>query len=118
MTSDKMAWLVLFIGFFASTLSQLLIKARMDPITAAGGSYRSLFTDPFIWVAVLCIVAFVVCWYTALARLELSMMMAWSAVVLPMIAIGGWMFLGEALGLGKVVSIAIITVGVACLAIF
>jgi drug/metabolite transporter (DMT)-like permease len=117
MSSDKIAWMVLFVGFFASTISQLLIKARMDPITASGGSYRSLFTDPLIWLAVACIVTFVVCWYAALARLELSLMMAWSAVVLPMIALGGWMFLGEALGVGKVVAIVIIAIGVACLAI-
>jgi drug/metabolite transporter (DMT)-like permease len=118
MASDKMAWIILFAGFMASTVSQLLIKARMDPVTAAGGSYRSLMTDPLIWVAVLCIIAFVVCWYTALASLQLSLMMAWSAIVLPLIAIGGWMFLGEPLGTGKIVSIIIISIGVACLSIF
>ncbi|MGL4490687.1 MAG: hypothetical protein ACRCU5_14710 [Rhizobiaceae bacterium] len=118
MESERAAWIVLFIGFAASTVSQLLIKARMDPVTAAGGSYRQLAADPLIWVAILCIVAFVYCWYAALARLELSLMMAWSAVVLPAIAVGGWMFLGESLGLGKIVSIIIIAVGVACLSIF
>lgn len=118
MTTDKMAWMVLFAGFFASTISQILIKARMDPITAAGGSYRSLLSDPLIWLAVGCVIVFVVCWYTALAKLQLSLMMAWSAVVLPLTAIGGWMFLSEPLGFGKVVSIGIIAVGVASLAIF
>ncbi len=118
MESERMAWVVLFIGFAASTVSQLLIKARMDPVTAAGGSYRQLATDPIIWVAILCIIAFVVCWYLALAKLQLSLMMAWSAVVLPAIAIGGWMFLGEPLGMGKIVSIFIIAIGVACLSIF
>jgi drug/metabolite transporter (DMT)-like permease len=118
MASEKMAWVLLFAGFFASTLSQLLIKARMDPVTAAGGSYRSLLGDPLIWVAVICIIAFVVCWYAALAKLQLSLMMAWSAVVLPLTAIGGWMFLGEPLGTAKIISILVIAAGVASLAVF
>jgi drug/metabolite transporter (DMT)-like permease len=118
MATDKTAWILLFVGFLASTVSQILIKARMDPVTASGGSYKVLLTDPLIWVAVLCILAFVFCWYAALAKLPLSLMMAWSAVVLPLTAIGAWMFLGEPLGLAKVMSILVIAAGVASLALF
>lgn len=118
MLSEKLAWALMFAGFVASTASQVIIKARLDPVTAAGGSYKQLFTDPLIWLAVVLILSFVVCWYTALTKIPLSVMMAWSAVVLPLTAIAAWMFLGEPLGFGKVVSIGIIAAGVAALSIF
>jgi drug/metabolite transporter (DMT)-like permease len=118
MLTDKLAWTLMFLGFLTSTASQVIIKARVDPITASGGSYRQLMFDPLIWLAVAFILTFVVCWYTALTKIPLSVMMAWSAVVLPLTAIGSYMFLGEALGLGKIVSILIIAAGVACLSVF
>ncbi len=88
-------------GFLASAASQIIIKARLDPVTAAGGSYKQLIGDPLMWLAILLIITFVVCWYTALTRIPLSIMMAWSAVVLPLIAVGAWIWLGEPLGIGK-----------------
>lgn len=118
MLTEKLAWTLMFLGFMTSTASQVIIKARVDPITASGGSYRQLMTDPLIWLAVVFILTFVMCWYTALTKIQLSVMMAWSAVVLPLTAIAGYMFLGEPLGVGKIVSISIIAVGVACLSIF
>ena len=111
------AWILLFTGFLASAASQIIIKARVDPVTSAGGSYRQLAGDPLIWLAIAMILVFVGCWYAALTRLQLSVMMAWSAVVLPLIAIGGWMWLGEPLGAGKLLAIGIISVGVAVLSI-
>ncbi|MGB8819410.1 MAG: hypothetical protein WCC66_15970 [Rhizobiaceae bacterium] len=118
MLSEKLAWAMMFAGFIASTASQVIIKARLDPVTASGGSYRQLFADPLIWLAVALIVSFVVCWYSALTKIPLSVMMAWSAVVLPLTAVAAWIFLGEPLGLGKIVSIGIIAAGVAALSIF
>lgn len=112
------AWILMFAGFIASAVSQILIKARIDPITQAGGSYRQLAADPLVWLAVLLIISFVVCWYTALTRIPLSVMMAWSAVVLPLIAVGAWIWLGEPLGVGKLASIGVIAAGVAMLSVF
>ena len=71
-----------------------------------------------VWLAVGLIIVFVVCWYTALTRIPLSIMMAWSAVVLPLIAVGAWIWLGEPLGAGKLASIGVISVGVAMLSVF
>ena len=115
--STATAWILMFAGFFASAASQIIIKARVDPVTAAGGSYRQLAGDPLIWLAIAMILAFVGCWYAALTKLQLSVMMAWSAVVLPLIAMGSWMWLGEPLNLGKLVAIAIIAIGVAVLSV-
>jgi multidrug transporter EmrE-like cation transporter len=118
MLSDKMAWVVLFAGFFASAFSQIIIKARMDPVTASGGSYRQLLADPWMWLAVLLIIVFVVTWYSAMSRLQVSLMFAWSAITLPMIAVGGYWFLSEPLSVGKMISILVIALGVAGLSIF
>ncbi len=118
MLTEKTAWLLMFLGFITSTASQIIIKARLDPVTASGGSYRQLATDPFIWLAVACVLVFVGCWYTALTKIPLSVMMAWSAVVLPLTAVGAYLFLGEPLGLAKMVSILVIAAGVASLAVF
>jgi drug/metabolite transporter (DMT)-like permease len=118
MFTEKMAWVILFSGFVASAVSQLIIKARVDPITASGGSYKQLVSDPLIWLSILLILAFVVSWYSAMSRLQVSLMFAWSAVTLPMVAVGAYWFLGEPLGLMKIGSIMIIAVGVAGLALF
>lgn len=116
--SNTTAWILLFTGFIASAASQIIIKARVDPVTASGGSYRQLLFDPMVWLAIIMIIVFVGCWYAALTKLQLSVMMAWSAVVLPLIAIGAWMWLGEPLGSGKLASIGVIAVGVAMLSYF
>ena len=118
MLTEKLAWALMFLGFATSTASQIIIKARLDPITASGGSYKQLLIDPLMWLAVVFILSFVVCWYTALTKIPLSIMMAWSAVVLPLTAVGAWMFLGEPLGVGKLVSIGVIAAGVAMLSVF
>jgi drug/metabolite transporter (DMT)-like permease len=118
MLSEKLAWALMFAGFIASTASQVIIKARLDPVTASGGSYKQLLTDPLIWLAVVLILSFVVCWYSALTRIPLSIMMAWSAVVLPLTAVAAWMFLGEPLGVAKMLSIVVIAGGVAALTVF
>ena len=60
--STGTAWILMFAGFLASAASQILIKARLDPITQAGGSYRQMVADPLIWLAVGLIIVFVVCW--------------------------------------------------------
>ena len=116
--STGTTWILMFAGFLASAASQILIKARLDPITQAGGSYRQMVADPLIWLAVGLIIVFVVCWYTALTRIPLSIMMGWSAVVLPLIAVGAWIWLGEPLGPGKLASIGVIAAGVAMLSMF
>ncbi len=118
MLSEKLAWALMFAGFIASTASQVIIKARLDPVTESGGSYKQLLTDPLIWLAVVLILSFVVCWYSALTRIPLSIMMAWSAVVLPLTAVAAWMFLGEPLGVAKMLSIMVIAGGVAALTVF
>jgi drug/metabolite transporter (DMT)-like permease len=118
MLTERLAWALMFLGFITSTASQIIIKARLDPVTASGGSYRQLITDPLMWLAVVLILSFVVCWYTALTKIPLSVMMAWSAVVLPLTAIGAWMFLGEPLGVAKMLSILVIAGGVAALTVF
>ncbi len=118
MLTEKLAWALMFLGFITSTASQIIIKARLDPVTASGGSYRQLIADPLMWLALALILSFVVCWYTALTKIPLSVMMAWSAVVLPLTAVGAWMFLGEPLGVGKLVSIGVIAAGVAALSVF
>ncbi len=118
MLTEKLAWTLMFLGFITSTASQIIIKARLDPVTASGGSYKQLAADPLIWLAVVCILVFVGCWYTALTKIPLSIMMAWSAVVLPLTAVGAWMFLGEPLGAAKMLSIGVIAAGVAALSVF
>jgi drug/metabolite transporter (DMT)-like permease len=118
MLTEKLAWALMFLGFLTSTASQIIIKARLDPVSASGGSYKQLAADPLIWLAVACILVFVGCWYTALTKIPLSIMMAWSAVVLPLTAVGAWMFLGEPLGVAKMLSILVIAGGVASLAVF
>ncbi len=118
MLTEKLAWALMFLGFVTSTASQVIIKARLDPVTASGGSYRQLLGDPLMWLAVVMILTFVACWYTALTKIPLSVMMAWSAVVLPLTAVGAWMFLGEPLGVGKLVSIGVIAAGVAAMSMF
>lgn len=123
--TKSLAVLILAVSLISVGASQLVLKARMAALTlpVAGGVtgnpwvallLRAL-ADPYVWLGAAMVGVGAVCWYVALTKLPLSLMMPVASIIAPCVSIGAWYFLGESLSLAKLGAILTIMVGVAWL---
>lgn len=112
----------LVIAIVVIAISQLLIKGRMNVLSPSIQNALSLhripwqvLADPLLWMAVLLVAIGGLCWYIAMIKLPLSLMLPMAAAIAPIVSIGGWAFLGETLNGPKIAAILVIALGVAWL---
>ncbi len=116
------ALLTLGISLVAVAISQLAFKAaftRLAEHWAPGHAYGTtawrVAADPLIWTAVVLVLLGAACWYLAMIRLPLSLMLPMASVISPIVSIGAYFMLGESLTPAKVAAILMIAAGVAWL---
>ena len=119
MPSRTLSFGLLVVAILAVAASQVLIKSRLHaPVDDAGveqGFLRlvvALLGDWQAWLAGFIMVGAAACWYLAMVRLPVSLMIALSGTISPLVAIGAHFALGETLGPAKLAAIALISVGV------
>ena len=103
--------------------AQLLLKARLNVLghqraESVGGLWRTLLDglgDPLIWAAGLVIGVAAACWYSAMLRLPISLMLPLAGLIAPIVSIGAWLLLGESLSAAKIAAILLIAGGAAWL---
>ena len=117
-----MALVVLAVSLASVTASQLILKVRMGPLSALlhmGQPWTAVLmralADPYMWLGGACVAVGGACWYLAMTKLPLSLMLPVSSVIAPCASIGAYYFLGENLSLAKVSAIIVIMVGVSWL---
>lgn len=110
-------------GVLLNAVAQLALKASVKDMGALSLSLNGavplavrLMGEPWLWVGLICYAVSVVIWILALSRVDVS-------IAYPMLSIGyivnaivAWLWLGEALGPGRLLGIGIIIVGVFILA--
>ena len=123
MISQPPATLLLGISILSMAAAQLLAKTRIVALIGSGTGLSLLkilgigLTDPLLWLVGVLIVGSAGCWYLAMARLPVSIMVAMASVLGPLVAIGAYIFIGERLTVSKLSAIGLIAVGVAWLAL-
>lgn len=112
------ALLVFAISLSSVAVSQLLLKAGLTRLASDGIQPASLIeqvrrgiADPLLWTGGALLVTGMLCWYVAMTRLPLSLMMPLAALIAPAVALGAWACLGEPLTLMKIAAISVIAVG-------
>lgn len=113
------ALVILGICIVCVAASQVLLKARMGALGMSGSqnlgfadaATRAL-SDPLTWVAGSLVVIGAGCWYLALTRLPLSLMLPVAGLVAPIVAIAAHFALDESLSVAKLAAIFIIAIGV------
>ena len=121
MISQTPATILLGISILSMAAAQLLAKIRIAALIGSdtGLSWLQVLgvglTDPLLWLVGVLIVGSAGCWYLAMARLPVSIMVATASVLAPLVAIGAYIFIGERLTASKLSAIALIAVGVAWL---
>ncbi|MFO1099233.1 MAG: hypothetical protein U1E81_13425 [Xanthobacteraceae bacterium] len=110
------------VSICAYIVSQLLIKARLEKLGVGDALARNvasglalLFGDLGCWIGGALVVVGGVCWYVAMTKLPIRLMVPMAAIITPAAALGGHFFLGEQLSWEKMLAIGVITVGVAWL---
>lgn len=114
------ALLVLAASLASVTASQVILKARLTLLTGVPSPSWQAFivramSDPYLWVGAACVGVGGICWYTALSKLPLNLMLPASSVIAPCASICAYYFLGENLTLAKIFAIAVIMIGVSWL---
>lgn len=114
---------LLAVSLAAVSASQLILKYALsrqewplidgDQWTAA--AWR-LVSSPTIWVGASLVLVGVICWYLAMVRLPLTLMLPMAGSIAPVVSIGAYVFLGESLTPYKIAAIVLIAAGVSWLA--
>jgi len=121
MISQTVATILLGISILSMAAAQLLAKVRIVALIGSdtGLSWLQILsicvTDSVLWLVGVLIVGSAGCWYLAMARLPVSIMVATASVLAPLVAIGAYIFIGERPTPSKLCAIALIAVGVAWL---
>jgi drug/metabolite transporter (DMT)-like permease len=107
------------VSISAYIVSQLLIKSRFERLGVADAFAQSIASgaglivrDSACWFAGLLVVTGGLCWYIAMTRLPIHLMVPMAAVITPAASVGAFLFLGEHLSLEKMMAIGLITIGV------
>ncbi len=113
-----MHWMALLFAVVANAVSNIAFKKGVTELPTDQGAlgFLKLFLEPWIWVGGVMAVVLLGCYLYALRGIDLSI--AYPAVTgLAMlgIALGGMLFLDEAMSLSKGIAMALIVAGVVLL---
>ena len=111
--------IILFTSFIAVAASQIILKARFEVLGLTSertvrwsDAFWRLLADPMIWVGAVLVVTGTAGWYFAMTKLPISFMLPATALIMPMVTIGAYFFLGEGLGWSKIMATLVIVTGV------
>jgi drug/metabolite transporter (DMT)-like permease len=117
-----MALVVLLVSLGSITMSQLILKGRMVLLGASLHSGQGalalvirVLNDPYIWLGGGCVAIGGACWYFAMTKLPLSLMLPASSIIAPCASIGAYYFFGESLTASKICAMVVIVIGVSWL---
>jgi drug/metabolite transporter (DMT)-like permease len=116
--------LILAASIVAVAASQLIAKWRLELIfgdqSAVSAPRIMLWTavsDGWLWLAAMLIVASAVCWYAAMTRLPLTLMMPMAGAIAPIVAVAAFLLFKEPLSATQFAAIVVIALGVIWLGI-
>lgn len=120
MISQTTAVIVYAVSIVAMVASQLLAKARISVVFDGSNgwiaSLQAAVIDPLLWLVAGLLVTSAACWYIAMIRLPLSVMLPIAGLIAPLVALGAHFAFGETLTVPKIAAIALIATGVVWLA--
>ena len=106
----------------AYVVSQLVIKSRFERLGVGDALANGIASgaglvlrDLACWLAGILVLVGALCWYIAMTKLPIRLMVPMAAVIAPAASIGAYFFLGEQLSLEKILAIGLITIGAAWL---
>lgn len=115
----RVALALFLLGLTAIASSQLLVKwrfgeiaAKLPPKPVLTDTALAVLSDKWLWAAALTIGLGVVCWYAAMVRLPLTLMLPVAGLVSPAVVLGAHFFLGEPLSAGQLAAVLMIASGV------
>ena len=120
--TNATALLSLGVSIALMSVAQLVLKARFLLLGHSGEAAPGLWetvqkalADPLIWLAGGLIGVGACCWYLAMLRLPISLMLPLAGLIAPIVSLGAWLMLGESLTPAKFAAILVIAAGAAWL---
>ena len=114
-----LAVLLLALAILFVTASQLIIKARLSFLhiefsswSVGGELFIRILSDAWLWLGFFLLVSSALCWYLAMIKLPISLMLPVGALVAPIVSVGAYFMLGEELSAAKSTAIMWIALGV------
>jgi multidrug transporter EmrE-like cation transporter len=113
-------WALILTGVGLNAAAQLLLKVATRPLAhfsdfsmaTLGGSVLILFKSPSFWTGMMCYAASVCVWLAALSKAPVSTAYPMLSLGYVAVAAVSVLWLGESMGPGKVLGIALICAGV------
>jgi drug/metabolite transporter (DMT)-like permease len=105
-------YLQLFISVVLTAVSQILLKIGVDTQFVSPWYTTSNFFAFWIWLGILAIIGSLFSWLFALKSVPLIIAFNLAATNYIMVAIGSWLFLGEAISSQRWIGIFLVALGV------
>ena len=105
-------YLQLFISVILTAVSQILLKIGVDRQFVSPWYTLSNLFSFWIWLGILAIIGSLFSWLYALKSVPLTIAFNLAATNHVMVAIGSWVFLGEAISSRRWIGILLVTLGV------
>jgi len=102
----------LFISIILTAASQILLKIGVDTQFVPPWYTVSNFFAYWIWLGILAIIGSLFCWLYALKSVPLIIAFNLAATNHMMVAVGSWLFLGEAISARRWTGIFVVALGV------
>lgn len=109
-------YLQLFISVVLTAVSQILLKIGVNTQFVSPWYTTSNLCNFWIWLGILAIIGSLVSWLFALKSVPLMIASNLAATNYIIVAIGSWLFLGEAISSQRWIGILLIALGVLCVA--
>ena len=114
-----MPYLYLVITLVTMVAGQLLLKKGMLLVGQFPGGIRNMwpfflktFTQPYILLAMACVLISALSWIIALSKADISRVYPFMGLTFALVAILSWVFFNESLNVWRWIGIAFITSGV------
>jgi len=124
MTNGQSGIVYLCITIGLQVISQLLFKARSvaflgkkESGDSVVGYLMAAFSDPLIWLAMVCALVGMVTWLLALAEVELSVAYPIVSITFPIVAVMGVAIWSEPLSPTKIAGILLMFIGLLVISI-
>jgi drug/metabolite transporter (DMT)-like permease len=111
---------MIVVMIFAGPVGNVLLGLGMKhagalalwPLPALAHTAFAVFTTPIIWLGIASLITFFVSWMLALSWADYSFVRPASSLAYGMVALLGWLVLGERVSLLRWIGIAVICLGV------
>ncbi len=107
--------IIILFGVILNVVAQIILKLGMNKYSISSWNYIEiikLFLSPFVITGIAIYIISLIIWLYVLSKVDVSFAYPFLSLGFVLVALIGWMFLGESIGIFKIIGISLIVSGI------